>query len=65
MTARIKMAQDDEADGELLDVLKLAHTLHGTLDNVMRVFPAACHMRGHVSLYRAALHGEANRALFN
>lgn len=61
MTAWIKMLQDDEADDELLDVLSLARTPHGTVDNVMRVHslrPAT--MRGHIILYRAALHDDAN-----
>ena len=55
------MIGDDEADEELLDVLKLARTPHGTVDNVMRVHslrPST--MRGHVVLYRAALHDDAN-----
>jgi uncharacterized peroxidase-related enzyme len=61
MPAWIKMVPDDEADDELLNVLKLARTPHGTVDNVMRVHslrPAT--MQGHVVLYRAALHDEAN-----
>ena len=55
------MISDDEADDELLDVLNLSRTPHGTVDNVMRVHslrPAT--MRGHVVLYRAALHDDAN-----
>jgi len=42
-------------------VLELAQTPHGTVDNVMRVHslrPAT--MRGHVILYRAVLHDDAN-----
>ena len=61
MPAWIKMVPDIEADEELLEVLNLARTPHGTVDNVMRVHslrPAT--MRGHVVLYRAALHDEAN-----
>lgn len=61
MPAWIKMVPDNEADEDLLEVLKLARTPHGTVDNVMRVHslrPAT--MRGHVMLYRAALHDEAN-----
>ena len=61
MSAWIGMIGDDEADEELLDVLKLARTPHGTVDNVMRVHslrPST--MRGHVVLYRAALHDDAN-----
>jgi uncharacterized peroxidase-related enzyme len=61
MPAWIKMVPDEEANDKLLDVLKLARTPHGTVDNVMRVHslrPAT--MQGHVVLYRAALHDEAN-----
>ncbi|MEX0343702.1 MAG: carboxymuconolactone decarboxylase family protein [Rhizobiaceae bacterium] len=61
MAAWIKMITDEDADGELRDVLDLARTPHGTVDNVMRVHslrPST--MRGHVVLYRAALHDDAN-----
>lgn len=61
MSAWIKMISDEEADEALLEVLKLARTPHGTVDNVMRVHslrPGT--MRGHVVLYRAALHDDAN-----
>ena len=61
MSAWIHMISDNEADDELLDVLNLSRTPHGTVDNVMRVHslrPAT--MRGHVVLYRAALHDDAN-----
>lgn len=61
MPAWIKMIPDNEASDDLRDVLDLARTPHGTVDNVMRVHslrPAT--MRGHVVLYRAALHDEAN-----
>lgn len=61
MTAWIKMLSDEHADDNLLEVLDLARTPHGTVDNVMRVHslrPAT--MRGHVELYRAALHNDAN-----
>lgn len=61
MSAWIEMISDDDADDELLETLKLARTPHGTVDNVMRVHslrPAT--MRGHVMLYRAALHDETN-----
>ncbi len=61
MSAWIKMITDEDADGELRDVLDLARTPHGTVDNVMRVHslrPST--MRGHVVLYRAALHDNAN-----
>ena len=55
------MIGDDEADETLREVLDLARTPHGTVDNVMRVHslrPST--MRGHVILYRAALHDDAN-----
>ena len=61
MTAWIGMIGDEEADGDLREALDLARTPHGTVDNVMRVHslrPST--MRGHVILYRAALHDEAN-----
>lgn len=61
MSAWIEMISDDDADEALLEVLKLARTPHGTVDNVMRVHslrPAT--MRGHAVLYRAALHDDAN-----
>lgn len=55
------MIPDSEADPALLDVLAMARTPHGTVDNVMRVHslrPST--MRGHVALYRAALHDDSN-----
>ncbi len=55
------MISDSEADTALLDALKLARTPHGTVDNVMRVHSLRPNtMRGHVSLYRAALHDDSN-----
>jgi len=61
MPAWIKMVGDEEADDNLLEVLKLARTPHGTVDNVMRVHSLRPEtMRGHVVLYRAALHDDAN-----
>ncbi len=61
MTAWIKMITDEEADDNLLEVLNLARTPHGTVDNVMRVHSLRPNtMRGHVVLYRAVLHDEAN-----
>lgn len=61
MSAWIKMISDDEADEELTEVLNLARTPHGTVDNVMRVHSLRPNtMRGHVILYRAALHDDAN-----
>lgn len=61
MSAWIRMISDEDADQPLRDVLALARTPHGTVDNVMRVHslrPAS--MRGHVHLYRAALHDSSN-----
>ena len=61
MSAWIDMISDTNADADLLDALQLARTPHGTVDNVMRVHshrPST--MRGHVALYRAALHDDAN-----
>jgi len=61
MGAWIEMIPDEEADQDLLDVLQLARTPHGTVDNVMRVHSLRPNtMRGHVVLYRAALHDDAN-----
>jgi uncharacterized peroxidase-related enzyme len=61
MTAWIEMIADEEADQDLLDALQLARTPHGTVDNVMRVHSLRPNtMRGHVVLYRAALHDDAN-----
>ncbi len=61
MSAWIEMISDEDADAGLLEVLKLARTPHGTVDNVMRVHSLRPNtMRGHVSLYRAALHDAAN-----
>ena len=61
MSAWIKMISDEDADEALLDTLKLARTPHGTVDNVMRVHSLRPNtMRGHVVLYRAALHDDAN-----
>ena len=61
MSAWIEMISDRAASAELREVLELARTPHGTVDNVMRVHslrPAT--MRGHVALYRAALHDKSN-----
>ena len=55
------MINDSEANNELNEVLKLARTPHGTVDNVMRVHslrPST--MKGHVFLYRSVLHDESN-----
>ncbi len=61
MSAWIEMIADDAADDTLREALKLARTPHGTVDNVMRVHslrPST--LVGHVKLYRAALHDDAN-----
>ncbi len=61
MSAWIKMIADEEADEALQEVLQLARTPHGTVDNVMRVHSLRPNsMKGHVILYRAALHDDAN-----
>jgi len=61
MTAWISMITDDQAGEDLLDALQLARTPHGTVDNVMRVHSHRPNtMRGHVALYRAALHDQSN-----
>jgi len=61
MTAWIRMIEDQDADPELLEILKLARTPHGTVDNVMRVHSLRPNtMKGHVMLYRAALHDDVN-----
>ena len=61
MSAWIKMISDRDADEELSEVLNLARTPHGTVDNVMRVHSLRPNtMKGHVTLYRAALHDESN-----
>lgn len=55
------MIADDDASAELKAALDEARTPHGTVDNVMRVHslrPST--MRGHVLLYRAVLHDDAN-----
>ena len=61
MSAWIRMLSDEEAGGDLREALDLARTPHGTVDNVMRVHslrPST--LRGHVVLYRAALHDDSN-----
>ena len=61
MSAWIKMISDEEADQDFLDALDLSRTPHGTVDNVMRVHSLRPNtLRGHVVLYRAALHDDAN-----
>ena len=61
MSAWIEMVADDKASAALKEALEEARTPHGTVDNVMRVHslrPST--MRGHVKLYRAVLHDDAN-----
>ena len=61
MSAWIRMLSDEEAGDDLREVLALARTPHGTVDNVMRVHSLRPNtLRGHVILYRAALHDDAN-----
>ena len=55
------MLTDAEADADLSDALAGARTPHGTVDNVLRVHSLRPNtMRGHMTLYKAALHDEAN-----
>ncbi|MCY4261455.1 MAG: peroxidase-related enzyme [Rhodobacteraceae bacterium] len=61
MNAWIEIPREDTAGPELKSALAQAQTPHGTVDNVMRVHglrPAT--MVGHVELYRAVLHNDAN-----
>ncbi|MEO1780257.1 MAG: peroxidase-related enzyme, partial [Pseudomonadota bacterium] len=61
MSAWIRMISDQEADPALKEVLDLARTPHGTVDNVMRVHSLRPNtMVGHVKLYRACLHDDTN-----
>jgi uncharacterized peroxidase-related enzyme len=61
MSAWIKMISDEDADADVLDALSFSRTPHGTVDNVMRVHSLRPNpKRGHVVLYRAALHDENN-----
>ena len=61
MSAWIRMISDDAADDKLREVLDLARTPHGTVDNVMRVHSLRPNtMKGHVVLYRACLHDDRN-----
>lgn len=61
MTAWIRMIPDEDADDHLKATLDLARTPHGTVDNVMRVHSLRPNtMKGHVVLYRACLHDQAN-----
>jgi uncharacterized peroxidase-related enzyme len=55
------MISDQDADPHLSDVLNMARTPHGTVDNVMRVHSLRPNtMVGHVKLYRACLHDDTN-----
>jgi uncharacterized peroxidase-related enzyme len=61
MSAWIKMISDEDANEDLLEALSLSRTPHGTVDNVMRVHSLRPNtLRGHVILYRAALHDDSN-----
>ena len=61
MASWIKMINDDDADADLQEALDAARTPHGTIDNVMRVHSLRPNtMHGHIKLYRAVLHDEAN-----
>ena len=61
MSAWIKMIPENEATGVLRELYDEVMTPHGTVDNVMRVHSLRPNtMRGHVVLYRAALHDDAN-----
>ena len=61
MASWIKMINDDDADADLQEALNAARTPHGTIDNVMRVHSLRPNtMHGHIKLYRAVLHDEAN-----
>lgn len=61
MSAWIEMISDAAANDDLRDALDLARTPHGTVDNVLRVHSLRPNtMRGHIILYRAILHDDAN-----
>lgn len=61
MCAWIHMVPDAEASTDLLDALAGARTPHGTVDNVLRVHSLRPNtMRGHMKIYKAALHDEGN-----
>ncbi|MEM6624121.1 MAG: peroxidase-related enzyme [Pseudomonadota bacterium] len=61
MSAWIKMIADADADADLADALAGARTPHGTVDNVLRVHSLRPNtMRGHMKIYKAALHDDAN-----
>lgn len=61
MAAWIDMIGDTDAGPALREAFDRARTPHGTVDNVMRVHSLRPNtMHGHVTLYRAALHDDAN-----
>ncbi|MEM9139912.1 MAG: peroxidase-related enzyme [Pseudomonadota bacterium] len=61
MSAWIRMIADGDADADLADALAGARTPHGTVDNVLRVHSLRPNtMRGHMAIYKAALHDGAN-----
>ena len=61
VTVWIRMLSDEEADEDLREALDFARSPHGTMDNVMRVHSLRPNtLRGHVILYRAALHDDSN-----
>ena len=61
MAAWIKMIQDEQANDHLKEILSMARTPHGTVDNVMRVHSLRPNtMKGHIVLYRSVLHDKTN-----
>ena len=61
MSAWIKIIGNENASSSLKEVLAMAKTPHGTIDNVMRVHSLRPQtMKGHLFLYRAVLHDEEN-----
>ena len=65
MSAWIAMISDEDADGDLKQLLDNARTPHGTVDTVMRVHSLRPKtMAGHVALYRSVLHSEDNTLPF-
>ncbi|MDG2473977.1 MAG: alkylhydroperoxidase [Paracoccaceae bacterium] len=61
MAAWIKIVSNEEESSSLKEVLAMAKTPHGTVDNVMRVHSLRPKtMKGHLILYRAVLHDYDN-----
>ena len=61
MSAWIKIIRTEEASARLKEILTLAKTPHGTVDNVMKVHSLRPNtMKGHLFLYRAVLHDSDN-----